>query len=67
MVSSYPSDPFFNKHILLAPLRLESFTITFFVPLLDFVQWQSSTLTGSTSRPAFQKSQAVSLPDPCFQ
>ena len=47
IISSYLSD-FFNKRILLAFLRLESFTITFFAPLLDFVQWQSSTLLGST-------------------
>ena len=33
-----PFRPFLNKRILLASLRVESFTITFFAPLLDFTR-----------------------------
>ena len=40
---------------MLAFLRVESFTITFFGSLLDFIQWQSSTLLGSTITSNFSK------------
>ena len=41
--------------LLLASLCLESITITFFGSLLDFIQWQSSTLLGSISTSNFSK------------
>ena len=59
MISSYPSDLFFDKRISIVPLRLESFTITFFVLSLDFIQWQSSTLLGSTITSNFSKMQST--------
>ena len=40
---------------MLASLRLERFTITFFGPLLEFIQWQSCTLLGSTITSNFSK------------
>ena len=50
-----PFRAFLNKRTLLASLRLESFTITFFAPLLYFIQWQSYTLLGSTITSNFSK------------
>ena len=40
---------------MLAFLRVESFIITFFGSLLDFIQWQSYTLLGSTITSNFSK------------
>ena len=50
-----PFRRFFNNRILLASLRLEGFTIISFAPLLDFIQWQSSTLLGSIITSNFSK------------
>ena len=46
---------FFDKLILLTFLRVKTFAITFFGSLLDVIQWQSSTLLGSTITSNFSK------------
>ena len=44
-----------EERILEASLRFETFTITRFGPFLLLIQWQSSTLEGSTLTSSFSK------------
>ena len=54
-----------EERILEASLRFETFTITRFGPFLLLIQWQSSTVEGSTLTYSFSKFSKQCFPE-CY-